>query len=146
MDVRISTKGRYALRMLLDLAEHGNDDFVALRDVAERQGISKNYLEQIITLLKNADVLKTARGFQGGYKLAKTPDFYTVGSILRLTEGSLAPVACVEDDEVCNRSNECMTLKVWQGLGKVITDYLDGITLQDMLDEHHKQDGGQYYI
>jgi Rrf2 family protein len=146
MDMRISTKGRYALRMLLDLAEHGNDDFVALKDVAERQGISKNYLEQIIALLKNADVLKTARGFQGGYKLSRTPDLYTVGAILRLTEGSLAPVACVEDDEACNRSDGCMTLKVWQGLSKVIADYLDGITLQDILDEHHKQDGGQYYI
>lgn len=146
INVRISTKGRYALRMLLDLAEHGNDDFVALKDVAERQGISKNYLEQIITLLKNADVLKTARGFQGGYKLAKSPGFYTVGTILRLTEGSLAPVACVEDDETCNRSDECMTLKVWQGLGKVIADYLDGITLQDILDDHHKQDGGHYCI
>ncbi|MDR2137254.1 MAG: Rrf2 family transcriptional regulator [Synergistaceae bacterium] len=144
--MRISTKGRYALQMLLDLAEHGNDDFVALKDVAERQGISKNYLEQIITLLKNADVLKTARGFQGGYKLAKSPNLYTVGTILRLTEGSLAPVACVEEDEVCSRSDGCMTLKVWQGLGKVIADYLDGITLQDILDEHHKQDGGHYYI
>jgi Rrf2 family protein len=134
--------------MLLDLAEHGNDDFVALKDVAERQGISKNYLEQIITLLKNADILKTARGFQGGYKLAKSPELYTVGNILRLTEGSLAPVACMEGEvNVCSRSDKCMTLGVWRGLGQVISDYLDNITLQDILDEHHKNDdGGQYYI
>ncbi|MDR1979296.1 MAG: Rrf2 family transcriptional regulator [Synergistaceae bacterium] len=146
--MKISTKGRYALRMLLDLAEHGNDDFVALKDVAERQGISKNYLEQIITLLKNADILKTARGFQGGYKLAKSPELYTVGNILRLTEGSLAPVACMEGEvNVCSRSDKCMTLGVWRGLGQVISDYLDNITLQDILDEHHKNDdGGQYYI
>jgi Rrf2 family protein len=134
--------------MLLDLAEHGNDDFVALKDVAERQGISKNYLEQIITLLRNADILKTARGFQGGYKLAKSPESYTVGSILRLTEGSLAPVACLEDEvNTCNRSAYCMTLGVWRGLGQVIANYLDGITLQNILDEHHKHsEGGQYYI
>lgn len=146
--MKISTKGRYALRMLLDLAEHSNDDFVALKDVAERQGISKNYLEQIITLLKNADILKTARGFQGGYKLSKSPDLYTVGGILRLTEGSLLPVACLEDEvNMCTRSNDCITLGVWRGLGKVISDYLDNITLQDILDEHHKHnDGGQYYI
>ena len=146
--MKISTKGRYALRMLLDLAEHGNDDFVALKDVAERQGISKNYLEQIITLLKNADILKTARGFQGGYKLAKAPELYTVGGILRLTEGSLAPVACLEDEvNACPRSGYCMTLEVWRGLGRVISNYLDNITLQDILDEHHKHsDGGQYYI
>jgi Rrf2 family protein len=135
--------------MLLDLAEHGNDDFVALKDVAERQGISKNYLEQIITLLKNADILKTARGFQGGYKLAKPPESYTVGGILRLTEGSLIPVACLEDEvNACPRSGYCMTLGVWRGLGQVIADYLDNITLRDILDEHHNKydGGGQYYI
>jgi Rrf2 family protein len=134
--------------MLLDLAEHGNDDFVALKDVAERQNISKNYLEQIITLLKNADILKTARGFQGGYKLAKSPELYTVGAILRLTEGSLAPVACLEDEvNTCSRSSYCMTVGVWRGLGQVIANYLDNITLQDILDEHHKHnDGGQYCI
>ena len=91
--MKISTKGRYALRMMLDLAEHQNDGFVALKDIAERQNISKKYLEQIVPILNKADVLRTTRGFQGGYRLAKSPDKYTVGEILRLTEGSLAPVA-----------------------------------------------------
>ncbi|MDR2528407.1 MAG: Rrf2 family transcriptional regulator [Synergistaceae bacterium] len=144
--MRISTKGRYALLMLLDLAEHQGEGYVALKDVAERQGISKNYLEQIIALLKNSDMLKTARGFQGGYKLAKSPDQYTVGGILRITEGRLTPVACL-DDEVnrCARRDSCATLSVWEGLGRVVMDYLDGITLQDILDQH-RQGGGEYCI
>ena len=133
--MKISTKGRYALRMLLDLAEHKNDGFIALKDIAARQNISKKYLEQIVPVLNKSDILRTNRGFQGGYKLAKDPEKYTVGSILRLTEGGLAPVACL-DSEVneCERAMECATLPVWQGLYKVICEYLDGITLQDILD------------
>ena len=107
--MKISTKGRYALRMMLDLAEHQNDGFVALKDIAERQNISKKYLEQIVPILNKADVLRTTRGFQGGYRLAKSPDKYTVGEILRLTEGSLAPVACLEHDPIeCSRSASCL--------------------------------------
>lgn len=103
--MKISTKGRYALRMLLDLAEHQNCGFVALKDIAQRQNISKKYLEQIIPVFNRSDILKTNRGFQGGYKLAKSPDQYTVGEILRLTEGSLAPVACLEEEpNQCERS------------------------------------------
>ena len=94
--MKISTKGRYALRMLLDLAEHQGDGYVALKDIAQRQGISKKYLEQIVPMLGRADVLRTARGYQGGYRLARAPQEYTVGEILCLTEGSLAPVACLE--------------------------------------------------
>jgi len=144
--MKISTKGRYALRMLLDLAEHENEGFISLKDVAARQGISKNYLEQIITLLKNTDMLKTTRGSQGGYKLAKRPDQYTVGDILRVTEGNLAPVACLVDRiNMCERSSFCMTLNIWRGLEQVIENYLDGITIQDILDK--KRDAGdQYYI
>ena len=142
--MKISTKGRYALRMLIDLAEHRNGGFVALKDIAERQNISKKYLEQIIPILNNSDVLKTNRGSQGGYMLSRTPDKYTVGEILRLTEGSLAPVACLEKDPVeCERCGECATLPVWQGLYKVINEYLDGITLQDIIDrqkEHYTND------
>ena len=92
--MKISTKGRYALRMLLDLAEHRSEGYIALKDIAERQGISKKYLEQIVPILNRSDVLKTNRGYQGGYMLAKNPSQYTVGDILRLTEGSLAPVFC----------------------------------------------------
>lgn len=145
--MKISTKGRYSLRMLLDLAEHANDGYVALKDIAQRQGISKKYLEQIVPILNKTDILKTNRGFQGGYMLAKTPDKYTVGMILRLTEGSLSPVACLDQDPIqCERSGECATLPIWQGLNKVINDYLDNITLQDILDQQKERYANDYMI
>ena len=143
--MKVSTKGRYALRMLVDLAEHGGG-FVPLKDIAERQNISKKYLEQIIPLFNRSDMLLTNRGAQGGYMLARTPDKYTVGEILRLTEGSLAPVACLEQEpNLCERQESCATLPVWQGLYRVIIDYLDHITLQDILDQEHEK-GGDYVI
>ena len=143
----ISTKGRYALRVLIDLAEHQNDGYVALKDIAQRQDISKKYLEQIVPVLNKSDILRTNRGFQGGYRLAKLPDQYTVGEILRLTEGRLAPVACLEHDPVeCERSGECATLPVWQGLYRVINEYLDGITLQDILDQQRERCANDYSI
>lgn len=145
--MKISTKGRYALRMLVDLAEHQNDGFIALKDVAERQKISKKYLEQIVPILNKSDVLRTNRGFQGGYRLAKAPDQYTVGEILRLTEGSLAPVACLEHEPIeCDRSGECATLPVWKGLYRVINEYLDSITLQDILDRQKESYANNYTI
>ena len=145
--MKISTKGRYALRMLLDLAEHQNDGFIALKDIAERQGISKKYLEQIIPVLNRSDVLNANRGYQGGYKLAKAPDKYTVGSILRLTEGSIAPVACLDHEPVdCPRREDCITLPLWKGLNKVITDYLDSVTLQDLLDNQKDMVANDYVI
>lgn len=133
--MKVSTKGRYALRMLLDLAQHQNDEeFTALKDIAERQGISKKYLEQIIPILHKSGILITSRGFHGGYRLSKTPDRITVGQVLRLTEGNLAPVNCLETEEnLCVRKESCITLPVWEGLYKVITEYLDGITLEDIL-------------
>ena len=94
--MKISTKGRYAVRMLLDLAEHDDGGYIALKEIAERQGISKKYLEQIVAVLNRDGILKTNRGYQGGYRLAQSPEHYTVGHILRLTEGSLAPVPCLE--------------------------------------------------
>ena len=119
--MKISTKGRYCLRMLLDLAEHKDKGFIALKSIAERQGISKKYLEQIVTLLNNSGALRTNRGPQGGYMLSKAPDQYTVGQILRITEGSLSPVSCLEDDQnQCERSGFCATLPVWEGLERVI--------------------------
>lgn len=133
--------------MLLDLAEHANDGYIALKDIAQRQGISKKYLEQIVPILNKTDILKTNRGSQGGYMLAKTPDKYTVGMILRLTEGSLSPVACLDQDPVqCERSGDCATLPVWQGLNKVINDYLDSITLQDILDSRQERYANDYMI
>ena len=145
--MKISTKGRYALRMLIDLAEHQNNEYIALKDIAARQNISKKYLEQIIPILNRADILIANRGFQGGYKLAKAPDKYTVGDILRLTEGSLSPVPCIDQNPInCSKSEDCPTLPIWKGLKKVICDYLDGITLQDIIDEHMTRSADNYVI
>lgn len=145
--MKISTKGRYAIRMLLDLAEHQNCGFIALKDIAKRQNISKKYLEQIIPIFNKSGILRTNRGSQGGYQLAKSPDQYTVGEILRLTEGSLSPVVCLEENPViCERSNDCLMLPIWKGLFDVITQYLDGITLQDILDQQKEQHSNNYII
>ena len=139
--MKISTKGRYALRMLVDLAEHRDAGYVSLKEIAERQEISRKYLEQIIQIFNKTDVLRVNRGAQGGYMLAKPADRYTVGEILRMTEGSLAPVDCVARDAAdCPRSGVCPTLPVWRGLAKVVNEYLDGITLQDLVDQQHGAD------
>ena len=144
--MRISTKGRYALRLMIELAEH-NDEYISLKEIADRQEISKKYLEQIIPLFNNAGVLRTARGAQGGYRLAKAPDKYTVGDILRIAEGSLAPVPCVDRETVeCDRSADCATLPIWRGLSKVINEYLDSITPQDILDQQKERYANDYVI
>lgn len=145
--MKISTKGRYALRMLIDLAEHEGDGFIALKDIAERQNISKKYLEQIVPILSRSGILRTNRGSQGGYALAKEPEHVTVGEILRLTEGSLSPVACLDGDPAqCPRSADCPTLPVWQGLNHVINEYLDGITLRSILDSQRERYINDYSI
>lgn len=137
----ISTRGRYALRMMIDLAENDGGGFVALKDIAKRQNISKKYLEQIIPILNHSGLLKTSRGFGGGYKLVKAPDEYTVGEILRSTEGNLAPVTCLSGSEnTCDRRESCETLPIWVGLMHVVNDYLDGITLQDII--NYSSSGG----
>ena len=130
----ISTKGRYALRVMIDLAEHQSEDFIPLKVIAERQEISEKYLESIIKLLVKAKLLSGLRGKGGGYQLTKAPDQYTAGEILRLTEDSLAPVSCLEQNAgPCPRMSTCRTLPLWQGLDKVINDYLDNITLMDLI-------------
>jgi len=145
--MKISTKGRYALRMLIDLAEHMGDGFIPLKDISARQGISKNYMEQIMPLLSKSGMLKTSRGFQGGYKLASAPSNYTVGSILKLTEGSISPVSCLEENaDECLQAPTCCTLEVWRGLGEVITNYLESITLQDILDKQESLGEPEYII
>ena len=146
--MKISTKGRYSLRMLIDLAMNCKEgEFVSLKEIAQRQNISKKYLEQIVPLLSKAGFLKANRGYQGGYMLSKPADKYTVGEILRLTEGNLAPVACLETDvNDCPRANECITLPVWKGLYDVINKYLDSITLQDIIDKSPFAQGDGYYI
>ncbi len=145
--MRISTRGRYALRMLLDLAENQGDGFVALKDVAGRQEVSKKYLEQIIPILNRSGLLHTSRGFQGGYRLAVAPEQLRVGDVLRATEGDLAPVACLEKKpNDCRRSGECATLFLWEGLERVVTDYLDSVTLRDILERKHASAGNNYVI
>ena len=134
----ISTRGRYALRMLLDLAIHQEGGYVALKDIAKRQEISKKYLEQIIPVLHRAGLLQTTRGFQGGYRLSRPPEQYTLGEILRTTEGSLAPVSCMQGGVDCPRRFDCATLPVWQGLDRVTNEYLSGLTLGDILREAEK--------
>ncbi len=143
----ISTRGRYALRMMVDLAQHQGEGFVSLKDIAKRQEISKKYLEQIIPVLNRAALLETSRGFAGGYRLVKAPHQYTVAEILFATEGNLAPVSCLSGTENnCPRQNECATLFVWQGLQKVEIDYLNSITLQDILDKQEEKLGNNYSI
>lgn len=129
--MKISTKGRYALRLTLDIAEHGEDGPVSLRDVAKRQGISDKYLEQIIAVLNKAQYVKSIRGAQGGYILTKPLEEYTVGMILRVTEGSLAPVACVEEQE-CERIDDCVMAQVWQKINTAVCEVVDSITLADL--------------
>lgn len=135
--MKISTKGRYALRLMLDIAQHGEDGgCVSLKDVAVRQQVSMKYLEQIVPQLSRAGLLKSVRGAQGGYRLTRRPEEYRVGDILRITEGNLAPVACLEDCiNQCARQEECMTLAFWEGLRNVINQYVDGVTLQDLLEK-----------
>ena len=133
--------------MLIDLAEHKNSGFISLKDISQRQDISKKYLEQLVSLLNRPDILRANRGNKGGYMLAKDPGQYTVGEILRITEGGLSPVSCLEDEpNRCNRRESCKTLPIWQGLEKVINEYLDGITLQDLIDNYINDRAGEYYI
>ena len=132
----ISTKGRYALRIMIDLAEHQTDAFISLRDIAQRQEISAKYLESIIRMLVKARVVESLRGKGGGYRLKKDPDQYTAGSILRLTEESLAPVSCLEANaEACPRAGSCRTLALWQGVDKVICEYLESVTIADLMEQ-----------
>ena len=140
----ISTKGRYALRVMIDLAEHQAEGFIPLKVIAERQEISEKYLESIIKLLVRAKLLNGVRGKGGGYQLTKAPEQYTVGSILRLTEDSLSPVSCLEEGSApCGRAADCRTLGLWQGLDRVIRDYLEQYTIADLM---RMNDPGDNYI
>ncbi|MBQ1432882.1 MAG: RrF2 family transcriptional regulator [Ruminococcus sp.] len=133
--MKISTKGRYALRLMTDLAMHSEDGYVPIKVIAERQNISDKYLEQIISILSRAGYVRSIRGAGGGYMLAYPPEKYTVGMILRLTEGSLAPVACLEtEDNLCERADECPTLFIWERLYAAINDVVDNITIADIVD------------
>ena len=143
----VSTKGRYALRVMVDLAEHQAAGRIPLKEIAARQGISEKYLENILATLVRANMLSGMRGKGGGYVLTRPPEQYTVGEILRLTEGGLAPVACLEQHpNACPRCGECATLPMWEGLERVIRSYLDGITLQDLLEQQTARAANDYVI
>ena len=132
----VSTKGRYALRVMIDLAEHGTGSPLLLMDIAKRQQISEKYLEGIMAVLSKHGYVSAQRGRGGGYKLTRAPEDYPVGSILRLIEGSLAPVSCLENPvNTCARAAECRTLPMWTKLDRLINDYLDSVTLADLLSE-----------
>lgn len=144
--MKISTKGRYALRLMIDLGLNNNGSPISLKDVAKRQEISDKYLEQIISVLNKAGFVRSVRGAQGGYMLRRNPVDYTVGDILRLTEGSLAPVSCVEDDEIlCDRLDSCVTVTVWKKINDAINNVVDNITLQDLVDMQ-RQRNSDYVI
>ena len=138
--MKISTKGQYALRLMMDIAGHDGAGFVSLKDVASREGLSMKYLEQIAGTLSKAGMLQSGRGAQGGYRLTKAPKEYTVGSILKLTEGNLAPVSCTtHGPSACSRTGCCDTLPMWEKLDKLIDDYFESITLADLLKMHNCQ-------
>lgn len=142
--MKISTKGRYALRLMTDLAMHSEDGYVPIKVIAERQNISDKYLEQIISILSRAGYVRSIRGAGGGYMLAYPPEKYTVGMILRLTEGSLAPVACLETEEnLCERADECPTLFIWERLYAAINDVVDNITIADIVERY--DNSGDFY-
>lgn len=132
--MKISTRGRYSLRMMIDLAQHYNDGFIALKDISERQEISKKYLEQIIPFLNRSNLLLANKGHMGGYKLAKLPAEITVREILESAEGSLTPVSCMDNSpNLCEKCAECITLPIYQGLYDVVNKYFESITLEDII-------------
>ena len=130
--MKISTKGRYALRVMIDLAVNDKGDYVSLKDISNMQEVSLKYLEQIMAMLNKAGYVKSTRGNNRGYRLAKSPEEYKVGDILRKTEGDLAPIACVNGEE-CGKRENCKTFKFWQGLDNVINEYVDSKTLADLI-------------
>lgn len=142
--MKITTKGRYAIHILYDLAVNGTEHPVSVKEMATRQEISVKYTEQIISILNKAGYVSSSRGFQGGYRLTKPLDEYVIGDILRLTEGSLAPVACVEEEGRCEREVDCVTVEVWKRLNQAISDVVDHITLADLvaLQEEKREKSG----
>lgn len=132
--MNVTSKGRYALRVMLDLAQHQDEGIISLKTIAERQGISMKYLEAIVVNLKKAELLESSRGKEGGYRLVKAPEDYTVGEILRCIEENLAPVSCIRDGVIhCEQAPACMTLPMWKELDEITNAYLDGVTLRDLL-------------
>ena len=145
--MKVSTKGRYALRLMLDLALNNTGEYITIKSIAARQEISEKYLEQIISMLNRAGYVKSVRGAQGGYRLAKDPSEYTVGMILRLTEGSMSPVDCIDEEQCdCSRSNGCVTKEVWKELYDAMCNVVDHITLQDLVNRQLQMTSSDYSI
>lgn len=143
--MKISTKGRYAVRVMTDLALHDTGQYCKVKEIAKRQGISEKYLEQIIAVLNKAGYVKSVRGAKGGYRIAKDPKEVTVGMILRLTEGTLAPVACLEKEaDECCRCSICETLGVWKDLQEAINRVVDGVTIADLMEKAERNKGLPY--
>ena len=130
--MKISTKGRYALRLMVDIAQYGSSGPVSLRDAAQRQQLSEKYLEQIVTPLARAGLLRSVRGAGGGYLLTRRPEEYSVGDILRPLEGDLAPVECATDQNFCERCCDCVTVELWQDIHRAVSAVVDGTTLADL--------------
>lgn len=137
--MKISTKGRYALRLMLDLAVHSSGNAVPLRDIAQRQDISDKYLEQIVTQLSRAGLVRSVRGAGGGYLLVRDPEQYTAGQILRVLEGNLAPVSCADGTDCCGRAERCVTVEVWQKIQDAVSGVVDHITLADLVRRYHEK-------
>jgi Rrf2 family protein len=138
--MKISTRGRYALRLMLDLALNETDQYVTIKSISERQEISNKYLEQIITVLSRGGLVKSIRGSQGGYKLSRPAEEYTAGEILRIIEGSLAPVACLDNEpNQCPRCDKCVTLDIWKQVNDAVNNVVDNITLADLVKKHKEK-------
>ena len=137
--MKISTKGRYALRLMLDLALNSNGTAVPLKEVAERQGISDKYLEQIVTQLSRASLVRSVRGAGGGYLLTRNPSEYSVGESLRVLEGNLAPVSCAEGTGCCDRADRCVTVEVWREIQAAVSQVVDSMTLADLVRRYHEK-------
>lgn len=132
--MNVTSKGRYALRVMLDLAQHREEGYISLKTIAERQGYSMKYLEMIVGSLKRAGLVASTRGKEGGYRLVRDPEDYTIGEILRCIEDNLAPVACIKAGDICcEHAGECMTVPMWKELDDITNAYLDGVSLQDLL-------------
>lgn len=143
--MKISTKGRYAVRVMLDLALNDTGECIKVKDIAARQDISEKYLEQIIAVLNKAGYVKSVRGAQGGYRIARDPSEYTVGMILRLTEGSMAPVTCLDEGVECEQCDTCETLEVWKELYGAINNVIDNVTVADLVAKRQQREGSLDY-
>jgi len=144
--MKISTKGRYALRLMLDLALNNTGEYIPIKRIAERQEISEKYLEQIITQISRAGYVRSVRGSQGGYQLSRAPEEYTVGMILRLMEGDLSPVACLDATDSCDRADRCVTVEIWQQLKDAIENVVDNVTLADLVKRYYEKGSCEYVI